>query len=177
MVVYAGGKTVTGTIKGINNQVISLDYSQDYMLIVARGSSTTPAVGMMYYPTPASLLPMSTTSEVNLPKFNNQVRHVCSGDEYDNIYTNALAEQRARYEIYLRARLHDNISITTVPIYWLDVNEIIEFNLEEDGTTDPDLWLVKSINTTFGVDGTQTIEAMRYYPLYADISLENLATQ
>ena len=50
-----------------------------------------------------------------------------------------------------------------------DVNTIIEFNLDEDGQENPDLWLVKSISTDFGVDGTQTINAMRYYPLYADI--------
>lgn len=177
MVVYAAGQTMTGTIKNMHNQVISLDYSQDYMLVVSKGTVATPIVGMLYYPTPASLLPMSTTSEINLPKFNNQVRYVCSGDEYDNIYSNSLAEQRARYEIYLRSRLHDNISITTVPVYWLDVNTIIEFNLEEDGQEGHDLWLVKSISTDFGVTGTQTINAMRYYPLYADISLENLATQ
>lgn len=175
MVFTGGGDTVVGRIKNMQNQYISLDYSQDYMLVVARGSSSTPVVGMMYYPTPASLLPMSTTSEINMPKFNNQVRYVCTGDEYDNIYSNDLAEQRARYEIYLRSRLHDNITITCVPIYWLDVNQIIEYNL-----TDPeahDLWLIKSISTDFSVDGTQTITAMRYYPLYADITLENLATQ
>ena len=52
-----------------------------------------------------------------------------------------------------------------------------DFNLpqSEDGISD--LWLVKSINTNINVDGTQTITAMRYYPLYADINLENLATQ
>ena len=179
MVIYAAGQSVIGTIHNTASPpvTISLDYSQDYMLVVAKGTTSTPVVGMLYYPTPASLLPMSTTSEINLPKFNNQVRYVCTGDEYDNIYSNSLAEQRARYEIYLRARLHDNISITTVPIYWLDVNTIIEFNLDEDGQENPDLWLVKSISTDFGVDGTQTINAMRYYPLYADISLENLATQ
>ena len=175
MVVSATGVNVTGRIKNMDGEYISLDYSQDYMLVVARGSGSTPVVGMLYYPTPASLLPMSTTSEINLPKFSNQVRYVCTGDEYDNIYSNDLAEQRARYEIYLRSRLHDNINITCVPIYWLDVNQIIEYNL-----TDPeahDLWLVKSISTDFSVNGTQTITAMRYYPLYADISLQNYATQ
>ena len=175
MVVSAAGVNVTGRIKNMDGEYISLDYSQDYMLVVARGSGSTPVVGMLYYPTPASLLSMSTTSEINLPKFSNQVRYVCTGDEYDNIYSNDLAEQRARYEIYLRSRLHDNINITCVPIYWLDVNQIIEYNL-----TDPeahDLWLVKSISTDFSVNGTQTITAMRYYPLYADISLQNYATQ
>jgi hypothetical protein len=177
LVVYVAGQTVTGTIKGLNNQTISLDYSQDYMLVVSKGSTSTPIINVLYYPTPASVLPMSTTSLINLPKFNNQVRLVCSGDEYDNIYTNDLAEQRARYEIYLHSRLHDNITITSVPIYWLDVNQIIEFNLSNNTTGESDLWLIQSISTTISADGTQTINAMRYYPLYADISLENLATQ
>ena len=101
---------------------------------------------------------------------------VCAGDEYDNIYSNDLAEQRARYEIYLRSRLHDSITITTVPIYWLDVNNIIEFNVDGDSESS-DLWMIKSIDTDFSTSGTQTINAIRYYPLYADISLENLATQ
>ena len=170
LTVKVAGRTLSGiAIKGMDNQTISLDYSQDYMLVVAKGTTSTPVVGMMYYPTPAELLPMSTTSAVNMPKFSNQVRYVCSGDEYDNIYSNDLAAQRARYEIYLRARLHDTINITCVPIYWLDVNQVIEYNLFDE--SDHDLWLVKSINTDFSVDGTQTISAMRYYPLYADINL------
>ena len=113
----------------------------------------------------------------NLPLFDKQVRYVCAGDEYDNIYSDSLAEQRARYEIYLRSRLHDNISITTVPIYWLDVNTIIEYNLPNNVTNESDLWLVKSISTDISTNGTQTISATRYYPLYADITLTNLATQ
>ena len=170
LTVKAAGRTLSGiAIKGMDNQTISLDYSQDYMLVVEKGTTSTPVVWMMYYPTPAELLPMSTTSAVNMPKFSNQVRYVCSGDEYDNIYSNDLAAQRARYEIYLRARLHDTINITCVPIYWLDVNQVIEYNLFDE--SDHDLWLVKSINTDFSVDGTQTISAMRYYPLYADINL------
>lgn len=173
---YAGTQYSTSLYNESGEQ-ITLDYSQDYMLVVAKGTTSDPVVLMLYYPIPASVLPMSTTSAVNLPKFNHQVRLVCSGDEYDNIYSNDLAEQRARYEIYLHSRLHDNISIETVPIYWLDVNQIIEFNLPQSEDGESDLWLVKSINTNINVDGTQTITAMRYYPLYADISLENLATQ
>ena len=173
---YAGTEYST-SLYNEGGEQITLDYSQDYMLVVAKGTTSDPVVLMLYYPIPASVLPMSTTSAVNLPKFNHQVRLVCSGDEYDNIYSNDLAEQRARYEIYLHSRLHDNISIETVPIYWLDVNQIIEFNLPQSEDGESDLWLVKSINTNINVDGTQTITAMRYYPLYADISLENLATQ
>ena len=99
---------------------------------------------------------------------------VCAGDEYDNIYSDALAEQRARYEIYLRARLHDNIQISSVPIYWLEVNNIIEYNLPNGNSKESDLWLVKSISTDVTTNGTQNISATRYYPLYADISMTSL---
>ena len=92
------------------------------------------------------------------------VRYVCSGDEYDNIYTNDLCIQRAKYELYLKSRLHDNISITTVPIYWLDVNTIISYTLPQEDN--PSYWLIKSISTDISVSGTQTIEAIKYYPLY-----------
>lgn len=105
-----------------------------------------------------------TDQYVNPPLFKNMVRYVCSGDEYDNIYTNDLCVQRAKYELYLKSRLHDDISLTTVPIYWLDVNTIISYTLPQEDS--PTYWLVKSISTDISASGTQTIEAMRYYPLY-----------
>lgn len=101
---------------------------------------------------------------VNPPTFKNMVRYVCSGDEYDNIYTNDLCIQRAKYELYLKSRLHDSISITAVPIYWLDVNTIISYTLPQENA--PSYWLIKSISTDISASGTQTIEAIKYYPLY-----------
>lgn len=174
MSIIMGGFVDTYSINNLNNQRISLDYSQNYLLIATKISSTTIQFNVMYYPMPASVLPMSSTSILNLPKFNQQVRLVCAGDEYDNIYSDALAEQRARYEIYLRARLHDSITITSVPIYWLEVNDVIEYNLPNNNTEQSDLWLIKSISTDVSVNGTQSISAIRYYPLYADISLPSL---
>lgn len=97
----------------------------------------------------------------NKPRFERQVRIVLSGGEYDNIYSNDLAMQRAKYEIYLRSKRHDNLSLTVVPIYWLDVNQIIEYQLPNEDS--PSYWLVKEISTDFSVDGTQTITAIRCY--------------
>jgi len=171
MSITMGGLVDTYSIRNMANERISLDYAQDYLLIATKISSTTLQFNVMYYPMPASVLPMSTTSVLNLPKFNKQVRLVCAGDEYDNIYTDALAEQRARYEIYLRSRVHDSINITSVPIYWLEVNDIIEYNLPNSDSETADLWLVKSVNTDISTNGTQSISAIRYYPLYADISM------
>lgn len=174
MTITMGGLISTYSIRNMANERISLDYAQDYLLIATKISSTTLQFNVMYYPMPASVLPMSTTSVLNLPKFNKQVRMVCAGDEYDNIYSDALAEQRARYEIYLRSRLHDNIQIVSAPIYWLEVNNIIEYNLPNSNSEESDLWLIKSINTDISPNGTQSISATRYYPLYADISMASL---
>lgn len=174
MTITMGGLISTYSIRNMANERISLDYAQDYLLIATKISSTTLQFNVMYYPMPASVLPMSTTSVLNLPKFNKQVRVVCAGDEYDNIYSDALAEQRARYEIYLRSRLHDNIQIVSAPIYWLEVNNIIEYNLPNSNSGESDLWLIKSINTDVSPNGTQSISATRYYPLYADISMASL---
>ena len=174
MSIVMGSSADTYSIRNMANERISLDYAQDYLLIATKISTTTLQFNVMYYPMPASVLPMSTTSVLNLPKFNKQVRLVCAGDEYDNIYSDALAEQRARYEIYLRSRLHDNIQIVSAPIYWLEVNNIIEYNLPNSNSGESDLWLIKSINTDVSPNGTQSISATRYYPLYADISMASL---
>ena len=112
----------------------------------------------------ASRLHTPTDRIVDDALFTNMVRIVCSGDEYDNIYSNQLAIDRAYYELYQRCRLHDQINITCVPIYSLDVNRIFSITLPNEDI--PSYWIIKSINTDFNVSGTQTINAMRYYAEY-----------
>jgi len=53
---------------------------------------------------------------------NGELRQVLSGGEYDNIYTTDLAEQRAKYELWLKTRLNEQLSLDVVPILWADVN-------------------------------------------------------
>lgn len=175
--VYIGSHTGTSLLYNLAGELISLDFKQFYYLKIKKTDYGAFSIYIAYYPFDASSLAMSTTNVVTFPKFDNQVRLVCAGDEYDNIYTDELAEERARYEVYLNARCHDTVTITSVPIYWLDVHTIIEFNPPNTNEGERNMWLIKNINTTIGTEGTQTITAIRYYPLYADISLENLATQ
>ena len=177
MSIIMGGSVDTYSIRNMNDELISLDYSQGYLLVGTKISATQIKFNVLYYPIPASAMDMSMSTLLNLPEFSNQVRYVCVGGEYDNIYSDSLVEQRARYEVYLKARLHDAIQIISVPIYWLDVNTIIEYTLPNNLSTNSDLWLIKSISTEISTSGTQNISAIRYYPLYADISLPNLATQ
>lgn len=112
-------------------------------------------------------------------KFENEIRIVLSGGEYDNIYPlgdyntnpddfNSLAQQRANYELYTRCRLQDQIELTCVPVYWLDVNWLVEITLPNKQTQveEKQQYITKKISTTLGVNGTQNITLMKYYPFY-----------
>ena len=112
-------------------------------------------------------------------KFENEIRIVLSGGEYDNIYPladysvsvddfNSLAQQRANYELYTRCRLQDQIELTCVPVYWLDVNWLTEITLPNKQTQieEKQQYIIKKISTTLGVNGTQNITMMKYYPFY-----------
>lgn len=91
------------------------------------------------------------------------IREVLSGGEYDNIYTSNLALQRARWELYNSCRIADNITITCVPIYWADVNTVIEVTLpNKQGTEEKNKYIIKQIS----IADTQLITAMRYYAYY-----------
>lgn len=86
------------------------------------------------------------------------------GDDYENIQTDELALERAKYEIYLRCRLNDTINVTTVPIYWADVGWKV--NYQPLGGDVINQYLVQSITTDLASDGKQTWNLSRFYPLY-----------
>ncbi len=96
-----------------------------------------------------------------------EIRLVLYGGEYDNIYSDDLAQQRANYELWKRTRLEDTITLTCIPIPWLDVNQLVEYTSHESGETHQ--YIIKSITTDYNETGTQTIVMSRYYPLYPDI--------
>lgn len=119
--------------------------------------------------------PMATVEETNpdSPFYVNgtigRIRKVLNGGEYDNIYMTSLALARAKWELYNYARIQDNITLTCVPLYWLDTNTVIELTLPNNqGTSTKQKYIVKRIQTGFGVGETQTITAMKYYSYYDD---------
>ena len=91
-----------------------------------------------------------------------------SGRTYYVRLFDSLAQQRAEYELYLRCRLQDQIEVTCVPVYWLDVNWLVEITLpnKQSGEEKTEKYIIKKIDTTLGVNGTQNITMMKYYPLY-----------
>ena len=92
------------------------------------------------------------------------IRYVCYGGEYDNIQSSELAQQRAEYELYLRDRLQDTISLYIIPIPWLDVNVLIRHIAKDD--TVAKTYMIQSISYSVGGNETMSIVANQYYPLY-----------
>ena len=95
------------------------------------------------------------------------IRIVLSGGDYDNISTSELAYDRAKWELYSRCRLLDSLSLTCIPIYWLDVNWLISIKLPTE--KEPKLFVIKEITISSGVTGVQTINLMSFYNFYNNV--------
>lgn len=92
------------------------------------------------------------------------IRIVLSGGDYDNISTNELAMERAQWELYTRCRLNDNLSLTCLPIYWLDVNWLVNITLPTENEVKP--FIIKEISISSGATATQSITLVSYYDFY-----------
>lgn len=92
-----------------------------------------------------------------------EIRQVLSGGDYDLIYTDDLARQRAEYENWKSMRLNITLNLTIKPILWLDVNQKIQYKSNTTNTIDE--YIIKSINGSI-TNGYISIEAIKFYPLY-----------
>ena len=95
-----------------------------------------------------------------------RIRIVLYGGEYDNIYSDDLAKQRAEFEIYQRSRLNDSISMETIPIPWMDANIVISHRFGQK--QEPSKYIVKSFSVDYATGGTMTINAITWYPYYEE---------
>lgn len=98
-----------------------------------------------------------------------RIRHVLYGGEYENITSDKLALERAKYELWKATRLQDSITLTSIPNPWLDVNVLISHAIRGKSADETQQYIIKSISTDYSINGTQTVSAITYYPLYADI--------
>lgn len=81
----------------------------------------------------------------------DEVTKVCTGGEYEKIYSNSLAQDRADYELYHACRLKESVNINLIDIPWLDVNWLIEY--QSYITKDTKKYVTKQISgsTTGGI--------------------------
>ena len=107
--------------------------------------------------------------------FDMAMTDVKSGGEYENIYADALALERANYELFQASYVTNNVSISCVPDYMLDVNIKIPYSeadaippdLPMPENTETEYYLIDSITYPLGSDGaTQSINAVRVYDAY-----------
>ena len=94
-----------------------------------------------------------------------EILDVKTGDEYENITSDTLAADRARWENWKNCRLTDNVTITTALLPWLDVNKKVSYKPRNcDEVLD---YIIKSISHDFE-KYTTSITMMRFYPLYIE---------
>ena len=99
-----------------------------------------------------------------------EIKFVCYGGEYENIQTDELALQRAQYEIYLRCRLNDTLSLSSIPIYYLDVLQLMEYTPKSNNNAGITYqYMIQNISYDLNESGTMNLSASKYYPLYPSI--------
>ena len=92
-----------------------------------------------------------------------ELRQVLSDGDYEKIYTDDLARQRAEYENWKAMRLNTNLVLEIKPIFWLDVNQKIQYKSKTTGKIEE--YIIKTINYSYS-SGIMTIEAVKFFPLY-----------
>ena len=92
------------------------------------------------------------------------MRDVKHGGEYDAIYSDELATQRAKYDLWLASDLQETIQLECVEVPWLDVNQKIRYKSFRTGEEYEYIVLSKSGSTT---GGTMSITCNKFKPLYS----------
>ena len=149
---------------GTNNPVTALDNETYYVAYYNQGwylMGHQQPVGIAYDDNPDS--PFYVNGSIG------RIRHVLYGGEYENITSDKLALERAKYELWKSTRLQDSITLTIIPNPWLDVNVLISHAIRGKSQENAAQYIIKSISTDYGIEGTQSINAITYYPLYPDI--------
>lgn len=83
--------------------------------------------------------------------------------EFENITSNDLAADRAKWENWKNCRLTDNITITTALLPFLDVNKKVSYKRSDSDREHQ--YIISSISHDFS-SYTSTITMYRFYPLY-----------
>ena len=93
-----------------------------------------------------------------------------TGDEYDNILSDSVALDNAKYIIYKSSVWSDVVTINTKMLPWLDVNIKVEYKKQQEDNTY--VYMVKKISHNFE-SGTSTITMYRFSSLYQEEWMPN----
>ena len=98
-----------------------------------------------------------------------EILDVKTGGEYENITSDDLAADRAKWENWKNCRLTDNITITTALMPFLDVNKKVSYKPSDSDVERQ--YIISSISHDFS-GFTTTITMYRFYPLYETLVAE-----
>lgn len=90
-------------------------------------------------------------------------RFVVSEDTYS---TEEMCSQRAEYELLMHTLFQEQISVSCLPIYMLDINKLVKFNSEEDGVIGN--YLIKSLTIPLKPETEMSFQA---YKMESDINI------
>lgn len=82
--------------------------------------------------------------------------------DYANCISDELAQERAEYELYLHTNMNNSVTLTCVPVPWMDVNIKVSYTTKRDNQTNQ--YMIKSISYGLGVEDNMTIEMVKFYP-------------
>lgn len=102
-------------------------------------------------------------SPFRIDVLGRELLYVCEGGDFENIYSNDLANQRARYEIYNRTVLNTSLELDMAAVPWLDVNQKISYILQKE--TEEKQYIVKSISGST-TNAEMSIGCVSFYPSY-----------
>ncbi|MEG2381077.1 MAG: DUF5048 domain-containing protein [Oscillospiraceae bacterium] len=92
-----------------------------------------------------------------------EVRQVFADGDYANIYSEDLATQRAKYEVWKATDMLDGLTLEMLEIPWLGVNQKIEYKSNMTGLTQQYITKTKSGSST---GGTMSVQCVKFQPLY-----------
>ena len=102
-----------------------------------------------------------------------EILDVKTGGEFENITSDDLAADRAKWENWKNCRLTDNITITTKFLPWIYVNKKVSYRSYASGELHQ--YIITSISHDL-TSGTSSISMYRFYPLY-DMTEEEFKNQ
>jgi len=89
-----------------------------------------------------------------------EITKVLAGGDFEKIYSNSLAQDRANYELYHATRLQETMNLNMIDIPWLDVNWLIEY--QSYTTKDTNKYVIKQI-TGSTTSGTIDVSMVLFY--------------
>lgn len=90
------------------------------------------------------------------------IRQPLFGSDYNNIFSDDLAQQRAKYELWVHTNLKNTIQLNCVMVPWLDVNILTDYTVQRNRTKER--YIIKNISYGLAPTDTMSVTLMKFYP-------------